>query len=302
MSASVLIYNPRAGRVLRRPGVVQHIEAALRPAFGDVRPVPTEGPDTAGGIATREIAAGATTVFVCGGDGTINEVAQALEGTEVPLGALPGGTACVLANELGLGNDPGRAAELLASAEPRAIAAGRLRRPDGSSRLFLLMAGIGFDARIVHGLDLKLKDRFGKLAYWAGALGQLGAKLEEIDVTVDGSTHRCTFALVSRARNYGGDVDLAKGASLLSESFELLLFEGRSVFRFPFYFAAIVAGLAKRTPGLAVMTTSRVEIAPASGESPAHVQIDGEYAGTIPASFEIVPSAVRLLVPRTFRG
>ena len=301
MSRSVLVYNPRAGRVLRRPGIITHIEAALRPAFGEVSAVMTEGPNTAGAIAAREIDAGATTVFVCGGDGTVNEVAQALEGTDVPLGVLPGGTACVLANELGLGNDPERAADLLATAMPRKISAGRLRRADGSSRLFLAMAGIGFDARIVHGLDLRLKDRIGKLAYWAGAIGQLGKRLEEFDVEVDGETRRCSFALVSRVRNYGGDIDLARGASLLSDTFEVILFEGRSVFRFPFYFLAILVGLSSKMKGLTFLRTSRVTAAPQAGES-VYVQVDGEYAGLIPASFEIVPAAVRLLVPQSFKG
>ena len=301
MSRSVLVYNPRAGRVLRRPGIIPHIEAALRPAFGEMRAVMTAGPNTAGAIAAREVAAGAATVFVCGGDGTVNEVAQSLEGTGVPLGVLPGGTACVLANELGLGNDPGRAADILATAVPRDITAGRLRRPDGSSRLFLMMAGIGFDARIVHGLDLKLKDRIGKLAYWVGAIVQLGTRLEEFDVEVDGETRRCSFALVSRVRNYGGDIDLAKGASLLSDTFEVILFEGRSVFRFPVYFLAILVGLSSKMKGLTFLRTSRVAAAPQAGES-VHVQVDGEYAGLLPASFEIVPSAVRLLVPQSFNG
>lgn len=300
MSECVLVYNPRAGRVLRKPGVVERIEAVLRPAFGEVRPVMTTGPNTAGAIARGEIDAGARTVFVCGGDGTVNEVAQALEGTGVPLGVLPGGTACVLANELGLGNDPGRAAAMLATATPREVAVGRLTRPDGSSRLFLLMAGVGFDARIVHGLDLRLKDRIGKLAYWAGALGQLGARLEELEIEAGGVRHRCSFALVSRVRNYGGDVELTRGASLLSDSFELLVFEGRSVIRYPFYFLAILLGQARRTRGLKALTATRVDARPAAGEQPAHVQIDGEYAGTIPASFEIVPRAIRLLVPATF--
>ncbi|MGK2855687.1 MAG: diacylglycerol/lipid kinase family protein [Thermoanaerobaculia bacterium] len=301
MSRSVLLYNPRAGRVLRRPGIIAHIEIALRPTFGEIRAVMTEGPNTAGAVARREIDAGAETVFVCGGDGTVNEVAQALEGTGIPLGVLPGGTACVLANELGLGNDPGRAADILATAVARDIDGGRLRRPDGSSRLFLMMAGIGFDARIVHGLDLKLKDRIGKLAYWAGALGQLGARLEELDVEIDGETRRCSFALVSRVRNYGGDVDLAKGASLLSDTFEVILFEGRTVFRYPFYFLAILTGLSSKMKGLTFLRASRVTATPQSGEI-VHVQVDGEYAGVIPASFEIVPSAVRLLVPPSFKG
>ncbi len=302
MSRSVLIYNPRAGRVLRRPGIIAKIQAALRPGSGTLDTVMTEGPDTAGAIATREIGAGATTIFVCGGDGTINEVAQALEGTGIALGVLPGGTACVLARELGLGNDPVRAAAALATAVPREIAAGRLRRPDGSTRLFLMMAGAGFDARIIHGGDLRLKDRIGKLAYWGGALGQLGARLEEFEVLVNGTTRRCSFVLVTRVRNYGGDFDLARGASLFSDTFEVLLFEGRSVIRYPFYFLAIVAGLSGRMKGLAAARATRVEVRPCEGEAAVHVQVDGEYAGLIPASFEIVPAAIRLLVPRSFTG
>lgn len=301
MSRSVLIYNPRAGRVLRQPGIIAQIEAALRPAFGEIRSVVTEGPDTAGAIAAREIAAGADTIFVCGGDGTVNEVAQALESTGIALGVLPGGTSCVLANELGLGNNPVRAAARLAAATPRDVAAGRLRRPDGSSRLFLMMAGVGFDARIIHRGDLRLKDRIGKLAYWFGALGQVGARMEEFDVRIDGVTRRCTFALVTRVRNYGGDVELAKDASLLADTFEVLIFEGRSALRYPFYFLAILIGLGSKMKGLTQLRATRVEVLPCPGET-VHVQVDGEYAGSLPACVEIVPSAIRLLVPSSFTG
>ena len=163
------------------------------------------------------------------------------------------------------------------------------------------MAGIGFDARIVHGGDLRLKDRIGKLAYWGGALGQLGARLEEFDVEIDGATRRCTFALVTRVRNYGGDFDLARGASLFSDTFEVVLFEGRSAIRYPFYFLAILAGLSSKMKGLSFLRATRVAVSPCPGET-VHVQVDGEYAGLIPASFEIVPAAVRLLLPRSFEG
>ena len=302
MSGSVLIFNPRAGRVLRRPEIITEIVAALRPSFGEVRSAMTEGPGTAGTIAAREIATGAGPLFVCGGDGTVNEVAQAMEGSGVPLGVLPGGTACVLANELGLGNEPRRAAELLAGSSPRDIAAGRLHRPDGSSRLFLLMAGAGLDARIVHSLDLRLKDRIGKLAYWAGAMRQIGAKLEELDVEIDGRTRRCSFALFSRVRNYGGDVELAKGASLFSDAFEVVLFEGRSVLRYPAYLLSILGGRGAATRGLTILRATRAAAFPVADDSPVHVQLDGEYASTLPASFEIVPNAIRLLVPPSFRG
>ena len=68
------------------------------------------------------------------------------------------------------------AAEALASAIPTRISMGRLRCGNGSpiERLFLLMAGIGLDAKIVYNLSLPLKARVGKLAYWVGGFSMLG--------------------------------------------------------------------------------------------------------------------------------
>ena len=79
----------------------------------------------------------------------------------------------------------------------------------------MMMAGVGFDARSVHELNLETKDRWGKLAYWASAVRQIGRRLEFFDVEIDGKSYRSSFALVSRTRNYGGDVAIARGASLL---------------------------------------------------------------------------------------
>jgi diacylglycerol kinase family enzyme len=240
-------------------------------------------------------------VIVFGGDGTINEAAQALSGMNVPLGILPGGTACVLANELGLGNNPVRAARALTGASPRRIAIGRLAFGGGESRSFLMMAGIGFDAHIVHGLDLTLKDRIGKLAYWAGAMREIGRTLEEFDIEADGVLRRGSFALVSRTRNYGGDVTIARGASLLSEGFEVVLLGGSSVLRYIWYFAAIMLRLERKVGGITIFRAHRLRVTPMRGEH-VHVQVDGEYAGEAPATIEIVPDAISLLIPAAFRG
>ncbi len=68
---------------------------------------PTEAAGHATELAREAVAAGADLILVLGGDGTINEVANGMIPSRVPLGILPGGTANVLANELGLGNSPG---------------------------------------------------------------------------------------------------------------------------------------------------------------------------------------------------
>ncbi len=301
MTTAALIYNPRAGKVFRRPELVPEIVRELGASYDEIRVVPTTGPHTAGSLARQAATDGAGVVVVLGGDGTINEAAQALSGMNVPLGILPGGTACVLANELGLGNDPVRAARALAGARPRKIAIGRLGFADGASRSFLLMAGVGFDAHIVHGLNLGLKDRVGKLAYWIGAMREIGRGLEEFDVEADGVLRRGSFALVSRTRNYGGDVTIARGASILSDDFEVVLLGGRSVLRYLWYFTAILLRLERMVGGITIFKAHRLRVSSMRGEH-VHIQVDGEYAGEAPVTIEIVPDAIPLLIPAAFRG
>ena len=52
--------------------------------------------------------------------------------------------------------------------------------------------------------------------------------LTEFEVTVDGKSYEASFALVSRVRNYGGDLEIARGASLLCNQFQVVLFRGKT--------------------------------------------------------------------------
>ena len=103
-------------------------------------------------------------------------------------GFCPAGTANVLANEMGLGSSIEAGRGRLHDCIPTRISMGRLQCVNGSerSRLFLLMAGIGLDARIVYGINLPLKARLGKLAYWIGGFSLMGRKLDEFEVLVEG--------------------------------------------------------------------------------------------------------------------
>jgi diacylglycerol kinase (ATP) len=128
-----------------------------------VEAVPTEGPATAASIARRCIQRGADLILAAGGDGTINEVANGMVHSNVPLGILPAGTANVLANELALGNTMERAAKSMDECVPERIALGLLSTPTAEPRHFLLMAGAGLDAEIVNDINPGLKDVLGKL-------------------------------------------------------------------------------------------------------------------------------------------
>lgn len=271
----------------------------LQPMVGPIQLRPTTGPCTAGPIARSSIDAGATLIFVAGGDGTVNEVINGMAGSDVPLAVLPAGTANVLAMETGIGGNLLRAASRFGDLEARDIALGRLLLPGREPRYFALMAGLGLDARIVRLVKPEVKRRWGKLSYWEGGFAQVGSKLPELNITVGGETLRASFALLSRVRNYGGDLEIARHANLLTDDFAVVLFEGPSSFRYLKYFAGVLLNSLQGMSGVHLLRARSIEFWPAS-DSPIDLQIDGEYAGLAPGRIEIAEERLRLLLPRKY--
>ncbi len=247
-------------------------------------------------LARDAVEQGADLVLVLGGDGTINEAANGLAYSGVPLGVLPAGTANVLAMELGLGSHLGPAIERLAQCQPRRVAMGRITAAEGSPRYFLCMAGAGLDAKVVYKTNAALKDRTGKLAYWAAGLTQFFGSLDQLDVRVLGETHRCGFLLASRVRNYGGDLEIASGASLNRADFEVVFFEGSNPLRYAAYMLGVLLRRAQKMGGVRTIAAPCIEIL-----TPTHLQVDGEYAGHQAARLEIAPEALTLLMPAAYK-
>ncbi len=258
---------------------------------------PTTGPNTAAAIAREHIARGADLVLAAGGDGTINEVAEGMVGSCVPLGILPAGTANVLAMEMKLGASLEHVAERLEECLPRRIPVGHLTGEGGRiSRYFLLMAGIGLDAHIVYHVSGPLKSRVGKLAYWVAGWSLLGRRLTQFHVDVNGSGRECSFALISKVRNYGGDFEIAREVLISDDKFEVVLFEGRSTFRYVLYFFGLVINRLQGLKGVTVLRAKHIKLYAPKDRS-VYVQIDGEFAGNLPAEIRMVPDALTLLVP-----
>ena len=258
---------------------------------------PTTGPATAGAIARAHIAQGADLIVVAGGDGTINEAAEGIVNTDVPLAILPGGTANVLAMELKLSKRLERVAARLDECRPRRISVGHVTCAPNISRHFLLMAGIGLDAHIVRHVNPDLKARTGKFAYWVAGWSLLGRRLAQVDVEIDGQPYgRCSFALAAKVRNYGGDFEIAREVTLFDDQVEVVLFQGRSSVPYVKYFAGMALNRLNGMRGVTVLRGECLKLRPA-GNDPAWVQIDGELAGQLPAAIRIVPQALTLLVP-----
>ena len=130
----------------------------------------------------RALEKGADLVFAWGGDGMMQQCAGVLAGSKTTLAIVPAGTANLLAHNLGIPEDIDEAVAIGLSGGRRRIDVGRL-----NGECFAVMAGAGFDARMIGEADGGLKDTFGRIAYvWTGARN-LGTKPVEARIEVDGA-------------------------------------------------------------------------------------------------------------------
>ncbi|MGH4021785.1 MAG: diacylglycerol/lipid kinase family protein [Pseudonocardiaceae bacterium] len=148
--------------------------------------------DPGAGQARQAVEAGADVVLACGGDGTVRQVAQSLAGTGVPIGLLPAGTSNLLARNLhmDLHDIPG-ATRIALSGDDRAVDVGRVQLDDnGQEQVFLMMAGMGFDAAIMAAAPEALKARVGPFAYFVAGLRSLSGHRTRIALETDGDPVR----------------------------------------------------------------------------------------------------------------
>ncbi|MGW8249965.1 MAG: diacylglycerol/lipid kinase family protein [Anaerolineales bacterium] len=196
-----VIANPAAGQ----PEPVLHtLNRVFRGAGNDWDLSITKESGDAFRLAREAAEAGADVVAAYGGDGTVMEVAMALRSSQTPLAILPGGTANLMAVELGIPRDLENAAQIAvkADSELHQVDMGRV----GDDRYFMLRVGVGFSARKVEYADRALKDRFGILAYTIAGMKALTDQNKAIyqlildgkEVEVDGLA-----CLVENAGNMG---------------------------------------------------------------------------------------------------
>jgi len=296
---AALIYNPVARTLSRRRHLLQRTIQALARQGIQATLVGTTAPGTAGMQVRHQIEAGCDLIIAAGGDGTINEVASGMLHTNVPLAILPCGTANVLAREMRLPLHMESAAARLSSLKPARIATGRIKLTEAPTRPFLCMAGAGLDAEIVSHLNLDLKALLGKFAYYLSGFAQVLRPLSEFEVLVDNQRFTASFALISRVRNYGGDLEIARGASLLRDDFEVVLFRGTQSVHYLPYLAGVVLGQTQRIKGVTVIRGRSITCRPPERQD-VFAQVDGELVGKLPITAEIVPDALTLLVPPQF--
>ncbi len=300
--AMLLVVNPTAGR--RRRGLVDAVVRRVRDEGWTVDTVETAAAGDARHLAETCDAARYAVIAVAGGDGTINEVVNglALRGAIGPaVGIVPLGTANVLAHELGLDFSAAGIARTMVSGRALPVRPGRAVNGSAQPRCFSLMAGAGFDAKVVAGVSAALKRRWGRAAYvWRSLIETRRYRPVRYAVDIDGVRHEAASVIVTRSRHYAGPFVVAPAAELAEPLLHVCLFErwGRAqTLRFGL---ALLLGRLPQTGGYRVVAGHEVRIAVLSdageiGRQP--VQIDGDDALTLPVSIGLAAGSVRLLRP-----
>jgi YegS/Rv2252/BmrU family lipid kinase len=312
MRKAALLYNPDSGGSQQRQRELQSALAVLRDAGVEADLVPTRSQNHGGEETRRAIASGCDTIFACGGDGTIHNLAQVLASSSVALAILPMGTANALAHDLGLPLNVVVAAKAALRARARRVALGHVKYVDllgnPDARYFVVAAGAGVDAHLFYKLRSGTKQRMGMAAYYAKAWNlwftyPMTRFVSEYPESGSGVLRRSevTELLAVRIRNFGGVVqELAPGASL--ERDDMRLVACRTANRLA-YLAYVTRCLLRRRwaiPGIDLAYSTRVSCGYQSNsrqEQKIYIEADGELLGTLPAEITVVPDALTVLAP-----
>jgi diacylglycerol kinase (ATP) len=293
-SKGAMIYNPHAGGMRRGGGKVAFIKEALGAQGIELRLLPTQTQGDATILARRIVESDYQLVVACGGDGTINEIVSGMAGSHLPLMIFPAGTANVLAHEIGLPKDLNRCVQLLRKGIMRRISLGR-----AGSRHFALMAGIGVDAGVVGAVNPALKSKIGQGAFWLAGFQQLTRyHFLPFEIQVDGYSHVCTFAIISKTRWYAGRFQLTPHASLFSDDFEICLFHSTNRWRYLTYLLYSSFRKHERLQDVTILHGKEIK---AEGSDQVMVQVDGELIGSLPQEFQIQEDALTLILPSNYQ-
>ena len=292
--------------------MVKKVHVVINPASGQPQPILNQINDVfypAGvewsvsitlksGDATRfakqAIAEGAEVVCSYGGDGTVMEVAQAVQGGDTPMAILPGGTANLMSVELGIPKDLTKAAQIVI--DPNS-AVRRVDMGQTGDQLFMLRVGVGFAGEKVKLADRELKDKWGILAYSIAGLKALETvPVAKYRITVDGEEYETEgkTCLIDNAGNIGVQgMTPAKNMSVTDGLLDVIIVRDSSMGSLLSVGGAVLGGDAnpdniKHWQGREITVVC---------DPPQTVQGDGENWGETPTSAKVLPGVLPILAP-----
>jgi YegS/Rv2252/BmrU family lipid kinase len=317
MSFPIVIINPESASGGTRDAWPK-IASELASHFGPFTPRFTNRPGEGTELAATAARKGTKLIVACGGDGTISEVANGIlsAGTDTELGILPSGTGGDFRKTIGIPARAGEAARILRTGQTRLIDVGRVTFTnyggEQESRYFFGVASFGMSAEVVarvkeggpEWLTTKGPKWLTGRVSFAVAMLQTALKVGPTRVVVqldDDPARHLTVAnlCIANARFFGGGMKIAPGAKLTDGKFDVISIGDLGAARILANAPRLYLGAHLSMDDVGHALATKVLARPIDNEQPIEIEVDGEIPGRLPATFQVLPKALRVRCPQT---
>jgi diacylglycerol kinase (ATP) len=312
MSLPLVIVNPEsAGGATRKEW--PKLASDLRSQFGPFATAFTDEGGAATSLAAEAARRGVKLIIACGGDGTISEVANGIlsSGKDAELGILPSGTGGDFRRTLEIPSQSRAAARVLSTGRTRRIDVGRVSFVNNHgvevTRCFLGVASCGMSTRVI-----ELVKGGGpswlptNTPQWLGGRISFGASLLEtamrttatrLVVQLDDSHERhlvVSNLCIANARFFGGGMKIAPDAKLTDGKFDVISVGDLSSLKIVTSSPRVYFGSHLSMPEVSHALARKVTVSAANAKVEVPLEIDGELPGRLPATFQVIPEALRV--------
>ncbi len=312
-SLPLVIVNPKSASGATRENW-SAIASDLRAHFGPFNVAFTKAPGDGIELARKAAEDGRAFIIACGGDGTVNEVANGIlrSGKHAEIGIFPSGTGGDFRRTIDMPDEPREAAHALKTGRTRTIDVGKVTFNDFDSnkvsRYFLNISSFGLAASIIHrvktsaSLDwLPLDTVRGRASFALSTMQEvIGLDTTNVRVKIDDGEERSLTTVnfcVANARYFGGGMMMAPNAKLADGFLDVINIGDIKTAKIILNMYSLYKGTHLDLPEVKDKLAKRIEIRPLRNGDAINIEVDGELPGKLPAVFEVVPSALKIRVP-----
>ncbi len=311
----LVIVNPKSAGGATQSGWAENA-SDLRAHFGAFQVAFTKRQGDGIELAKRGAESGRKFIIACGGDGTINEVANGIlqsgAAADTELGVLPSGTGGDFRRGLGMPTNIREAAKALREGITKQIDVGKVtfvnHEDEAANRYFLNVSSFGLSAAINE--RVKTKDVFkwlpgnalrGKAKFAVSTLQEvLDFEFVTVKISLDGAAEKSLNTInfcVANSRYFGGGMKIAPDAKLDDGFFDVVNIGDIKTAKIIFNVYKLYNGSHLDLEEVKSTLARRIEVSPAYQNQTIFIETDGELPGKLPAVYEIIPHALKVRVP-----
>lgn len=306
------VVNPAAGRG-KSGKLWKEISVPLKKKLGASHFEFTQGADDPARLTREALLSGYSSVIAVGGDGTLNGCLNGFFENDQPinpkahLGIFPMGRGSDFARSLGISRKTSLALEQFQKLKTREIDIGKVtcaekveKKGKKQSHYFINMASVGIVGNVVNWANRAPAFLGADAGYFYSILrGILEFRPQVISYDMKGmkKEEKILMMIIANSRYFGAGIPIAPKAICDDGLFDVMVVRSMGLLSMFRHLPNLYSGNHLRMPQVELFRTRRIEISPAKKEGNLFVEADGDTMGELPATFEILPKAIRFLVP-----